>query len=127
MAKLPFRLSIMLVAERPADQPRRVRVLHQTGCGRNRAGDSDADRAARAHLALDVAHEIDDGRQRVGVAVTRRRHPPPQAHTPIVVYRDALDLGAAEIDADPHGLTSTLNRFCRPERSEGPHRRVLRA
>ncbi len=92
-----------ILAERLAVQPRRVRVFHEAGCGRDRSRDADANRAALARVLLDVVHEAHDRGQGGVVGVPRRGNAQAHALLAAVPNGDAFDLGAAEVDADSHG------------------------
>ena len=117
--------------ERPAVQARRVGVLHQAGGRRDRAGMGDADRAARARLALELGDQIDDRLDVFLVGAGRRRHAQALAFDAAFVEHQALDFGTAEIDADSHGLSSQKTRADveaarrrRPSRTKRPATRL---
>ena len=58
-----------------------------------------------AELALDVADEAGDGGQRAVVIAARRLRPAAAAaRVPSSAIAMPFDLGAAQVDADPHGV-----------------------
>jgi hypothetical protein len=91
-----------IVRERTADQPRRIRVLHQTGRARDGSGHPDAHGCACAGLALHIVDERSDRGERAVVIAAWRRGPSPQQLPAIVGDGDRFDLRPAEIDADAH-------------------------
>src|SRR5258707_10981502 len=87
----------------------RVGVLEQPGRWRERAGMADADRAACAELGFELARHGCDRPHRRLVGALRRRHAQARALLAGIVEHDALDLGAAEIDADAHAALRTTH------------------
>ena len=96
--------------QRRAVQPGRIGVLDQPGRRRDRAGDPDADGAGLTDLLLDLAHEAGDRAQRARVVASRRCDPPPQPLVPVAGDRDPFDLGAAQVDADPHACGHRISQ-----------------
>src|SRR5688572_20688015 len=92
-----------VTSQRPAIQPRRVRVLYETGCGRDRSGDADADARGDADGALEIRHQRRDRRDRLLVAAARRRSANAVLNRARLVEHDALDLRSAEINPNAHG------------------------
>jgi hypothetical protein len=101
----PAKRSLEISLQRPADQPRGVRVLDQTSCRRNRPGHADPYGGDGARFALQGEHHRRDRRGRRRVIADRCRQAPPQAHRAAGIDHRALDLGTAEIhpDAIPGG------------------------
>ena len=85
----------------PADQPDRVGVLDQAGRGREGSRNADADRAATAEPGLGAVSQIGDRAQSRAVVAPGRRDAFAQNGGAGFVEGGDLDLGAAEIDADP--------------------------
>ncbi len=83
-----------------ADEPGRVGVLDQASGRRDRAGNADADRAARAGGPLKLGDERGDGGDLAVIVAGRRGGPLAEELAPIGGERDDFELGAAEIDAD---------------------------
>src|SRR6185436_21145912 len=94
--------ALEVLAEGPAVEPHAVRILHETGGGRERPRHPDAYPRGLPALALEPLDQRGDRGQRRAVAPARRRHAPSPALLAVAVERDGLDLGAAEIDADSH-------------------------
>ena len=61
-----------IAAERPAVEPGRIGVLHQSGSGDDRAGNADADRSGRADLALQRGDQPGNRRDRAVIIADRR-------------------------------------------------------
>src|SRR4029077_6562998 len=56
----------------------------------------------RAELALRVQHQVAHGEDHGTIVALRRRHPAAQALDAVLVECGDLNLGAAEVDPDPH-------------------------
>ena len=92
--------------ERAAVQPRRIGILDHAGRRRDRARMADAHRAAHAHATLQLGHDAGDRRDAVLVGVLWRRYAQPRPLDAVGGERQPFDLGAAEVDADPHAFSS---------------------
>ena len=79
----------------------RIRAAQQARGARDRSGRADADRPSHAEVVLGRGDKAGERLDRRTIIVPRRRHPPPQELTAVPVERNDLDLGAAEIDAEP--------------------------
>jgi hypothetical protein len=103
-------LVAQVAVQGPAVEPGRVGVLDHAGRGRDRPRMPDADGAALAELGLDVPYQPGNRIERRVVVGRRRR--PAAAHqlTSLLVERDHLDLGAAQVDPDRqrHSRSSAL-------------------
>jgi len=87
--------------QRSADQPGRVRILHQPCGARQRPWNAHAHRATRTEHALGLAHQRHDRIDRRRIIAARRRHAPAKALATGSVKRKDLDLGAAQVDTEP--------------------------
>ena len=96
-------------AERAAEEPGGVRVLHEAGCGGDRPGHSDADRPARAERRLDLGDEAGDRREGP-VVVGRGRAPQTKELAAALAQGQRLGLRPAEVDADPQRITPRCRR-----------------
>src|SRR6185503_20195300 len=97
---------LQVLLERPADEPRRVGVLHPAVDKRQGAGNPYTDRS-RSRLSY---QRTDRGHGGVIVAA-RRHHALAQPFAPVRRERDYLDLGAAQIDAYTRHVLS-VHGFC---------------
>ena len=79
----------------------RVGAAQQSGRARDRARRADADSAGFAKLGLRVAHERRDRVENAVVVRSRRDAAAAQQLAAVGRQRDDLDLGPAEVDADP--------------------------
>ncbi len=102
---------LKVLVERVAVQPCRVRVLDEAGDGRHGAGNADADGAfllERFFRRQNQPGHVLDGRLvvvlRGGDALAV------QLLAVVGVQADDFRLGAAEIDADAHALSSLINK-----------------
>jgi hypothetical protein len=86
-----------ITVERMADQFRRVRVLDQSGGGRDRPRDADPDAAARAQRRFGLRDEFRDRRDDRAIRTARSRSPSAQQLAPLPVQGEDLDLGPTEI------------------------------
>ena len=88
-------------AERTANEPRRVRVLHQTRSRRDCARHPDADRRW-SHLCLRIGDERANRLHCAFVASPRRWHTTTQDLPTAAIDGDDLELRAADVDSNPH-------------------------
>src|SRR4029453_13884498 len=86
-----------IVLKRPPDQPRRVRVLDETG-RRDRAWNADANGGHGTSRLLQIGDERDEGGEG-GVVVVARRVDAKARELAAAVEDDAFGFRAAEIDA----------------------------
>ena len=100
-AHVPPEEASEVLAQRPAEEPRGVRVLHEACRGRDRARHPDADHPARAERGLDLGDEARDRRESA-VVVGRRRTSQTEKLAASVAEGQRLGLCPAEVDADPH-------------------------
>src|SRR6185312_4793839 len=101
----PAERLLQVRAEVLAVQPHGIGVADQPGARRDRAGNAHADAAAGSGLGLHRGHQVPDGLDGGAVAAGVRHA---LAHEDVAggVQRRRLDLGPAEIDADPvHPVT----------------------
>src|SRR5262249_24776377 len=101
-AHLALERGAQILVEGMADQPCRVALLHQARRRADRAGNGDADRAARDQLAFAAEHEIAHGSDHVAVVFLRRGDAPAHELLATLPKRDDLSLRAAEVDSDAH-------------------------
>src|SRR5262245_11711471 len=97
--------SFQVLLQRPAVEPGRVRVLHQPALARKRAGNPDTDGALPGFLCK-IRYR---GERRVIVAA-RSRDALAEYLEPGGIESERLDLGPAQIDADP----ALQNLICTP-------------
>ena len=93
--------------ERPADQPGGVGVLDEPARRRKGAGNADADGAHGPGALFQARHDFDDGGERRLVVTGRSADTQPRPLASTVVEGNSFDLGAAEVDTDPHATTVT--------------------
>src|SRR5699024_5596840 len=86
-----------------ADQPCRIGVLDQPSGGRQRAGYADADRSRRPGAFLQHEYQMAYRRERGFVVARGRLDAQARPLASVVVQRDPLYLGPAEVNADSHG------------------------
>jgi hypothetical protein len=86
----------------PADEPGRIGVLDQSAGWRQGPGNADPDTPLTAQLALQAVDQIRYHGDRAVVVAARGDLPPPGQDFTLFAQGDGLDLGAAEINADPH-------------------------
>ena len=86
----------------PSVQSRRIGVLDQAGGRRDRAWGGETNRTLCADLPFQLAHDLDDRLDGVLVGDLGCGHTQSCPLRAVLVEHYAFDLGAAEVDADPH-------------------------
>src|SRR5256714_610531 len=101
-AHLAAELLLQVVLEPPAVERRVVRVEHASALRRDRARHADADRAARADLALGLDDEARELGERRVVAGMRRSRALAQPLIARFIKDGELDLRATEVNTHSH-------------------------
>ena len=92
-----------VAAQVAAVQPGRVALGDDAGCAIDRARHADADAFdPPAGRALQLVEQTADRPDAAVVVVARRRHPRPRPLGAVGAENDALDLGAAVVEPQPH-------------------------
>ena len=77
-------------------------MLDQSGCGRDRSGNTDADGGPPAGVGIDAINEILDRMESAPVVALRSRNACPCLLGAGIIQHDSFHFGAAEIDSDAH-------------------------
>ena len=85
-----------------ADQPDGIGILDQAGGRRDRAGNAHTDGAGCPGFAFHCLRQVAQGGQRGTVIAAWRRDASTHPDRAIALKCDSLDLGAAEVYADPY-------------------------
>ncbi len=107
-----------------AVEPGGVGVLDQAGGADDGAGDADANGAGLAGQGLHGLDEALDGGEGGGVVALRGGDAAAVELVAVVVEGDGFDLGAAEVDTDPHGCRCAHGCCCAQGCLQAPGRCV---
>lgn len=92
-----------IAIECATDQTRRIGVFDEACCGRDRAGDPDADRALPRELGLHRAHQLQNRLDDRIVVIARSRDSLAAQLASIGVESDNFSFRAAKVDSNSHG------------------------